>query len=96
METFTLLVTRIDSSGTLLVVPYEQTLDFNVRRVLGDRDFAELLEQLGMAPDQIRLTLDRSRPAPLSFELRFALSKKQRGSLYACFPLLAQSLCSVA
>jgi hypothetical protein len=96
MKNFILVVARVDASGSVLVVPFAETLDFRIRRVFDDRDFVAFLERLGMDSGEAHLTLDRSRPAPRSFELRLALSEKHSDCLCSYFPLLLETLCSVA
>ena len=96
MKNFCLVVTRVYSSDSVLVVPFVDALDFNIRRVFEDCDFVALLEGLGMSSDEAYLTLGRSRPTPQSFELRLALSEEQSRCLYFYFPLLANGLRSVA
>lgn len=86
-KNFSLVVTRMDATDSVLLVPFEKTLDFSVRRVFKDSDFVALLESLGMAPDEAHVTLDRSRPGPRSFELHLALSEKQSRCLHFYFPL---------
>jgi len=95
-KNFSLVVSRVYSSDSVLVVPFADTLDFNIRRVFEDRDFVVFLENLGIDSYEARLTLSRSRPAPQSFELRLALSDEQSGCLYFYFPMLVKTLCSVA
>lgn len=89
MKTFRLVVTRIDSDR-VVVVPFAKRLDFNLRRIFRDFDFVAFLEKLGIERHQADLTLDWSRPAPRSFELRLTLSEKQRRCLYSYFPLLGR------
>jgi len=96
MKNFRLVVTRVDASGSVLLVPFVETLDFRIRRVFEDSDFVALLERLGMNSDEARLTLERSHPAPRSFELRLALSEEQSECLCSYFPQLVEVLCSVA
>jgi hypothetical protein len=96
MKNFRLVVTRIDAFGRVLVVPFAETLDFKIRRVFKDCDFVALLERLGMDSDEARLTLERSHPAPRSFELRLALSEEQSECLCSYFPQLVAAPCSVA
>ena len=95
MKNFRLVVTRIDASGSVLVVPFAETLDFRIRSVFKDSDFVALLKRLGMHSDEAQLTLDRSHAAPRSFELRLALSKEQSECVCSYFPQLVEALCSV-
>ena len=96
MKNFILVVARVDASGSVLVVPFAETLDFRIRRVFEDSDFVAFLERLGMDSGEARLTLDRSLPAPRSFELRLALSEEQSECLCSYFPQLVETLCPVA
>jgi hypothetical protein len=57
MKNFRLVVTRIDASGSVLVVPFAETLDFRIRRVFEDSNFVALLERLGMHSDGKRRLL---------------------------------------
>jgi hypothetical protein len=95
-KNFSLVVTRVNSPDSVLVVPFAKTLDFRIRREFKDCDFVVFLETLGIDSYEARLTLSRSRPAPRSFELRLALSEDQSRCLYFYFPLLVNRLRSVA
>jgi hypothetical protein len=96
MKKLRLVVARIAASDSLLVVPFAGTLDFSIRRVFEDSDFVALLERLGMASDEARLTLERSHPPPRSFELSLKLSEEQSRYLHSYFPRFVETLCSVA
>ena len=96
MKNLRLVIARIAVSDSLLVVPFADRLDFNIRRVFEDSDFVVLLKQLGMDSDEARLALEWSHPPPRSFELSLKLSEEQSRSLHSYFPLFVEALCSVA
>jgi hypothetical protein len=86
-EDFNIVVARIPtSSGSLLVVPFNGTLEFSRHNVFTDSEFLIFLSKLGIHPDEAEATLERSRPAPRSFELRLALSDHQIKYARSHFP----------
>jgi hypothetical protein len=87
MKDFNIVVARIpNSSDGLLVVPFNENLEFSQRNTFTDSEFLVFLWNLGVHPDEALATLERSRPAPRSFELRLALSDQQIKYARSHFP----------
>ena len=87
MKDFNIVVARIPkSSDSLLVVPFAENLEFSHRNTFTDSEFLVFLWNLGGHPDEAQATLERSRPAPRSFKLRFALSDHQIKYARSHFP----------
>ena len=88
MNDFNIVVTRIhDSADCLLVVPYAETLEFSQHNTFTDLEFIDFLKKIGVDPEEAQATLERSRPAPRSFELHLMLSDKQVKYARSYFPL---------
>ena len=65
MKDFNIVVTRIPNSPDgLLVVPFNEKMDFSQRNTFTDSDFLDFLKKLGVQPDEAQAALERSRPAP--------------------------------
>ena len=87
MKDFNIVVARIpNSSDGLLVVPFDEHLEFGHRNTFSDSEFLVFLWNLGVHPDEAQATLERNRPAPRSFKLHFALSDTQVKYARAHFP----------
>lgn len=87
MKDFNIVVARIpNSSDGLLVVPFDENVEFSQRNTFTDSDFLAFLKKLGIPPDEAEATLERSRPAPRSFELRLELSDSQIKYARSHFP----------
>jgi hypothetical protein len=87
LKDFNIVVARIpNSSDDLLIVPFDENLEFNQRSTFTDSEFLVFLRKLGIQPDEAEATLERSRPAPRSFELRLALSDTQVKYAWSHFP----------
>jgi hypothetical protein len=87
MKDFNIVVARIpNSSDGLLVVPFSENLEFSHRNTFTDSEFLVFLWNLGVHPDEAQATLERSRPAPRSFKLHFALSDAQVEYARSHFP----------
>jgi hypothetical protein len=87
MKDFNIVVARVlDSSDDLLVVPFDENLEFSQRNTFSDSEFLVFLWNLGVHPDEAQATLERSRPAPRSFKLHFALSDHQIKYARSRFP----------
>lgn len=92
MQDFNIVVARIrNSSEGLLVVPFNENLEFSHRNTFTDSEFLVFLWNLGVPPDEAQATLERSRPAPRSFKLHFALSDHQINYARSHFPSDAYS-----
>jgi len=91
MKDFNIVVARVpNSADRLLVVPFDVDLDFDQHCTFTDSEFLVFLRKLGVPPDEAQDTLERSRPAPRSFELRLVLSDRQREYAWSQFPLVAE------
>ena len=78
MKDFNIVVARVPNSPDgLLVVPFDETLEFSQNSTFTDSEFLVFLRKLGVPSDEAQATLEGSRPAPRSFELRLALSDSQ-------------------
>jgi hypothetical protein len=87
MKDFNIVVTRISNSPDgLLVVPFNESLEFSQRNTFTDSEFLVFLRKLGVEPDEAQATLEMSRPAPRSFELRLELSDNQIKYAQSHFP----------
>jgi len=87
MKDFNIVVARIPkSSDSLLVVPFTENLEFSHRNIFTDSEFLVFLWNLGVHPDEAQATLERSRPAPRSFKLHFALTDHQIKYARSHFP----------
>ena len=87
MKDFNIVVTRVPNSpGGLLVVPFDESLEFSQRSTFTDSEFLVFLRKLGVQPDEAEATLERSSPAPRSFELRLVLSDSQLKYARSRFP----------
>ena len=87
MKDFNIVVTRVPNSPDgLLVVPFDENLEFSQRSTFTDSEFLVFLRKLGFRPEEADATLERSRPAPRSFELRLALSDTQVKYAWSHFP----------
>ena len=87
MKDFNIVVARVPNSPDgLLVVPFDDNLEFSQRSSFTDSEFLVFLRKLGVRAEEAEATLDRSRPAPRSFELRLALSDTQVKYAWSYFP----------
>lgn len=78
MNDFNIVVTRIPSlPDGLLVVPFNEGLEFNQRNTFTDSEFLVFLRKLGVDPNKAQATLERSRPAQgaSSFALRCQINR---------------------
>ena len=92
MKDFNIVVARIpNSSDGLLVVPFDEHLEFGHRNTFSDSEFLVFLWNLGVHPDEAQATLERSRPASRSFKLHFALSDHQINYARSHFPTGAKA-----
>ena len=94
MKKYNLVVARLDSSDSVLVVPFEDSFDFGIRRFLNRAEFDTLIKKLGLDADELNAMLDASHSDPRSFELHLELSEPAIEHLHSCFPELAADLCS--
>ena len=87
MEVFNIVIARIDTiPGRLVVVPCTERLEFSRRSIFTDSEFLDFLTELGVHSNEARSVLERSCPAPKSFELCLALSDKQIEYALSYFP----------
>jgi len=87
MKDFNIVVARVlNSADRLLIVPFNESLEFSQRSTFTDSEFLVFLKKLGFHPDEAQNTLERSRPAPRSFELRLGLSDNQFKYAWSHFP----------
>jgi hypothetical protein len=93
MKHYSLVVARLSPSENVLVVPFAQTLDFEVKRSLSDAEFVGLMQKLGVNPDEAKLWLARTYNAPISFEIHLELSDEQSARLHSYFPCLTENDC---
>ena len=87
MKDFNIVVARVpNSSDDLLVVPFDETLEFSQSSTFTDSEFLVFMRNLGVQPDEAQATLERSRPAPRSFKVRLELSDSQIKYAWSHFP----------
>lgn len=91
MKDFNIIVARVpNSADRLLVVPFDKDFDFTQHSTFTESEFLVFLTKLGFTADEAQGTLERSRPAPRSFELHLVLSDKQSEYAWSQFPLVAE------
>ena len=87
MKNFNIVVARVPNSPDgLLLVPFDDILEFSQNSTFNDSEFLEFLKKLGVQQDEAQVALERSRPAPKSFELRFELSDSRIKCAWTYFP----------
>lgn len=96
MKHYSLVVARIRPSENVLVVPFAQTLDFEVKRSFSDAEFVGLMQKLGINSDEAKLKLAMTYHTPVGFEVPLELSGEQIACLHFYFPCLADNVCLTA
>jgi hypothetical protein len=87
MKDFNIVVARVPNSpDVLLVVPFDENLEFSQHSTFTDSEFLVFMRNLGVPPGEAQSALERSRPAPRSFKLRLELSDSRIRYARSYFP----------